>query len=134
MKTLVKAENGEYLSADLVFTQALSYLKKHALAYSKKKFAVSRIDDIQWILTVPAIWSDKAKGRMRKWAKEAGMIYSGKKAIEDHLIIVYEPDCCVPLSFFSIPYTPSRKNKTRCFHRRPNRAKQRKDDARCPGR
>merc|ERR1719385_283942 len=47
-------------------------------------------EDIQWLLTVPAIWSDRAKWKMERWALKAGLI--SDKIIE-HLRIVYEPDC-----------------------------------------
>eukprot|EP01084_Bolivina_argentea_P079170 143651_1 len=56
----------------------------------KKLYIVKNIDDIQWILTVPAIWSDRAKYKMEYWAQKAGLI---SKKIFNHLRIVYEPDC-----------------------------------------
>ena len=55
-----------------------------------QKLQIDNIDDIQWILTVPAIWSEKAKFRMEQWAHRAGLI---NKQIPNHLKIVYEPDC-----------------------------------------
>ncbi len=45
---------------------------------------------MSWILTVPAIWSDRAKHKMDTCAQQAGLI---NKNIYNHLRIVYEPDC-----------------------------------------
>ncbi len=55
MSSQIKAVNGKYLDAETVFSQALKYIKQRALAVTKKKFSVSSIDEIQWVLTVPAI-------------------------------------------------------------------------------
>ncbi len=93
MKTHVRAANKKTLEAGKVFSEALRFIKEHALEYTKKKFAITKIDDIQWILTVPAIWTGKAKARMKRWVEDAGMIYKGARSIQDHLIIAYEPDC-----------------------------------------
>ncbi|KNC76035.1 hypothetical protein SARC_11454 [Sphaeroforma arctica JP610] len=44
--------------------------------------------DVQWVLTIPAIWSDGAKTSMRKAAVDAGLISN----VEDtHLLLAYEP-------------------------------------------
>ncbi len=54
---------------------------------------IKDVGEIQWVLTVPAIWSDEAKYWMRVWARKGGMIFGGDKSIFNHLIIVYEVDC-----------------------------------------
>ncbi len=54
---------------------------------------IKTVNEIQWVLTVPAIWSDKSKGMMKKWAEKGGMIGKRDKMIENHLIIVYKVDC-----------------------------------------
>ena len=40
--------------------------------------------EIEWIITVPAIWNDEAKYLMQSWAKLSGL---------DNNRIVYESDC-----------------------------------------
>ncbi len=58
--------------------------------FKNKNIPINNINNIQWILTVPAIWSDKAKYKMEFWSKKAKLI---NKNIYSHLRIVYEPDC-----------------------------------------
>ncbi len=55
MGSQVKAVNGKYLDAETVFSQALKYIKERALAVTQKRFTINRVDDIQWVVTVPAI-------------------------------------------------------------------------------
>merc|ERR1711933_472536 len=86
-------------SSSKVFVAQLKYLKDQAFTYIdthlRKKLSLKGDEEtgwpeIQYFLTVPAIWSDKAKDQMVQWAIEAGLI-SGK--IQNQLKIVYEPDC-----------------------------------------
>ncbi len=49
-----------------------------------------RKSSVQWILTVPAIWSDYAKEMMKEAATAAGIRLEGTV---DHLLIVTEPEC-----------------------------------------
>ena len=44
-------------------------------------------DEIQWILTVPAIWSESAKNKMKDWIIKAGLVDA---TIKNQCIIVYE--------------------------------------------
>jgi len=48
------------------------------------------VDDIQWILTIPAIWGDQAKHCMKNWGIQAGLL---NKDITNHLRVVLEPEC-----------------------------------------
>eukprot|EP01084_Bolivina_argentea_P293242 504299_1 len=78
----------------------LSYLKKQAFNYIKRKLSkkikelkgnpTTGYPEIQFFLTVPAIWSDKAKSFMVEWSIKAGLI-SGE--IPNQLQIVYGTDC-----------------------------------------
>eukprot|EP01084_Bolivina_argentea_P154476 269282_1 len=89
----LKAVNGQILAAEIVFVQAFKSLQKLAKAciprITKNKARVTD-DEIQWILTVPAIWSDSAKQKMKRWITNAGLV---DKNIKDQCVIVYEPDC-----------------------------------------
>eukprot|EP01083_Nonionella_stella_P033071 90543_1 len=90
-KEYINACNDERLEASIVFEQAFKRLQELAKGYLSK-VTTEQIDDkeIQWILTVPAIWSESAKDKMRKWIAQAGLV---DDTIIDQCIIVYEPDC-----------------------------------------
>ena len=47
-------------------------------------------EEIQWIVTVPAIWNDDAKRKMKEWIIKAGLV---DPSIDNQCRIVYEPDC-----------------------------------------
>eukprot|EP01083_Nonionella_stella_P119506 357292_1 len=82
--------------SETVFVTQLSFLREQATAFMKqnfkrrKKMKYNVNTDIQWILTVPAIWSDKAKQQMKQWGIKA-KLFDGN--IPNQLKIVYEPDC-----------------------------------------
>ncbi|XP_069129610.1 heat shock 70 kDa protein 12A-like [Argopecten irradians] len=68
-----------------VFAACLKYLKDQLLNTAEKQ-GVKFVDgDIQWILTVPAIWSEPGKQFMRKAAEQAGVP-------SKHLKLVLEPE------------------------------------------
>jgi len=91
IRSTLTAVNGKTFPSDRVFIEALKYIKTQVFKFfTKNKLSIDNIDDIQWILTVPAIWSEKAKYKMEQWAFRAGLI---NKEIPNHLKIVYEPDC-----------------------------------------
>jgi len=102
IKDVLTAKDGRTVKTSIVFTSALEYMRKHIFnTFHKKKVKVrdteseqmryiQGIEDVQWILTVPAIWSDRAKAKMERWAEKAELI---QPKIVNHLRIVYEPDC-----------------------------------------
>ena len=61
---------GKALSAVDVFTLSMKALIEHLLSMLKKHRKIIRNDEIQWILTVPAIWTDTAKQFMRTSAEK----------------------------------------------------------------
>eukprot|EP00490_Sorites_sp_Unknown_P028083 CAMPEP_0114660926 /NCGR_PEP_ID=MMETSP0191-20121206/21274_1 /TAXON_ID=126664 /ORGANISM="Sorites sp." /LENGTH=128 /DNA_ID=CAMNT_0001891513 /DNA_START=311 /DNA_END=694 /DNA_ORIENTATION=+ len=75
LKAKLVALNGKEWDSDKVFIEALKYIKDQVF---------------KWILTVPAIWSERAKYKMEQWVFKAGLT---TKEIPNHLKIVYEPDC-----------------------------------------
>ena len=94
---LIPTNGGDPYPSKHVFIAELQKLRKNAMDYLKMNFKQKKKlkfaytdDDIQWILTVPAIWSDRAKEKMKLWAIEAQLININ---IKDQLKIVYEPDC-----------------------------------------
>eukprot|EP01084_Bolivina_argentea_P043196 79588_1 len=84
----IVSTNGETLPSRDVFIYELTKLRELALKFLDTKCKYNQ-QDIQWILTVPAIWSDFAKHKMQEWAQVAKLI---DERIRNQLKIVYETD------------------------------------------
>lgn len=76
---------GKPLEASLVFQHCIKCLKKCLYQQIEKSYLGTHDDDIEYVLTVPAIWGDKAKMFMREAAVKAGI----KK---ENLTIALEPE------------------------------------------
>ena len=72
----VEDETGKQLPALTVFSESIKYLKQSLLDEAINHLSEIVLDDIKWILTVPAIWSDPAKAFMRKAAIEVQWRYT----------------------------------------------------------
>lgn len=70
--TIIKDVTGKEMLAVDVFGLVIGYLREHLLTklQSHDTKATLAEDTIQYILTVPAIWSDKAKAFMRLAAEK----------------------------------------------------------------
>ncbi|XP_060566343.1 heat shock 70 kDa protein 12A-like [Ruditapes philippinarum] len=70
-----------------VFTLSIEYLKDDLIDMSKTQVLDGNLTekDIQWVLTVPAIWGDTSKQFMREAAENAGIE-------NERLIIALEPE------------------------------------------
>ena len=67
----LEAANGVKLPALFVFAQALNYFKIQCLQeICDRSTASVTVKDIQWVITVPAIWRPSAKQFMRRVAME----------------------------------------------------------------
>jgi molecular chaperone DnaK (HSP70) len=67
----VKTVDGKKeLPALTIFSMAIKFLKDHLTTTLDKRDTGVRPDDIQWVLTVPAIWNDPAKQFMREAAEK----------------------------------------------------------------
>eukprot|EP01083_Nonionella_stella_P267723 904519_1 len=86
------AYNGKKVKSEVVFVAAFRQLQALAKEYIPKNITKKPIhdDEIQWLLTVPAIWSEAAKDKMRTWIIKAGLV---NEKILNQCVIVYEPDC-----------------------------------------
>ncbi|OWF39272.1 heat shock 70 kDa protein 12A-like [Mizuhopecten yessoensis] len=85
-ETTVKEEGGERtLPALEVFSHSIRYLKNHLVDSIQKMVTGIHDNDIKFVLTVPAIWDDKAKQFMRVAAKKGGIK-------ETQLAIALEPE------------------------------------------
>ena len=67
---------------------------------------------IRWLVTVPAIWSDKAKQCMRQAALDAGMITT---EASEKLLIVLEPECAAVQVVKELGYLHKRESKFGIF-------------------
>ncbi|XP_069128996.1 heat shock 70 kDa protein 12A-like [Argopecten irradians] len=81
----LKSFGGKTLPAMYVFSAAIEYLKNQLLETCGNHGFDLRPHDIQWVLTVPAIWDDSAKLFMRKAAVKAGIL-------SETLLLVLEPE------------------------------------------
>ena len=61
---------GRALPAIDVFSLSIRALKEHLIKELVKQGTGLKVDEIQWVLTVPAIWSDSAKQFMRASAEK----------------------------------------------------------------
>lgn len=70
--------NGKTMVPVDVFAKTILYFKQHLEQRVREcldsSFQLSP-DDVQWVVTVPAIWDDKAKFFMRKAAEKVNILY-----------------------------------------------------------
>ncbi|XP_039282119.1 heat shock 70 kDa protein 12A isoform X2 [Nilaparvata lugens] len=85
-ESMIRASNGCEVNALTVFSQALYYLKSQALGELQHQADSSHV---QWVITVPAIWSHTAKQFVREAAYMAGMFESHHP---EQLLIALEPE------------------------------------------
>jgi hypothetical protein len=90
----VKALNGTSWPLLDIVTKTLNYVKTEALKEAGRSLPYGlQAKDVQWVLTVPAIWKDGAKGFMRKAAHRAGLI---QEEGSRRLVLALEPEsACV---------------------------------------
>eukprot|EP01083_Nonionella_stella_P178643 631662_1 len=73
IKDTLTATNGKTVKASIVFVAVFKHLHEQAKKYLKRNrfsrglFTTLTDKDWQWIITVPAIWSDASKHKMRQW-------------------------------------------------------------------
>ncbi|XP_062615746.1 heat shock 70 kDa protein 12A-like [Saccostrea cucullata] len=78
-------DKGNTLPAMKVFAACIKYLREHMMDACSTRRVDIEDDEIQWVLTVPAIWTDSAKQFMREAATRAGIR-------SDLLVIALEPE------------------------------------------
>ncbi|CAC5406609.1 unnamed protein product [Mytilus coruscus] len=88
------------LTAFHVFKSSIQYLVNHLLNLLKTRGNIVQHEEVQWVLTVPAIWTDRAKTFMRSCAEAAGIP-------KQNLILALEPEAA---SIFC-QYLPTEKLK-----------------------
>ncbi|XP_052074070.1 heat shock 70 kDa protein 12A-like [Mytilus californianus] len=70
---MIEDIGGKSLLALDVFSLSIKALKDHFIDTINDEVPGIQIDDVLWVLTVPAIWNDNAKLFMRKSAEQAGI-------------------------------------------------------------
>eukprot|EP01084_Bolivina_argentea_P204172 348629_1 len=86
----VRATNGKTLPTHEVFIALFKYLKEKKIkTWLRKEGYKLKHDEIEWIISVPAIWNDNAKHKMKTYAVEAGLV---NEKLANQCKIVYEPD------------------------------------------
>ncbi|XP_071173937.1 heat shock 70 kDa protein 12A-like [Mytilus edulis] len=78
--------SGKPVSAIHVFSLSIKALTSHLIDKLAKQGTGIHDDEIRWVLTVPAIWTDSAKQFMRRSANAAGIS-------DENLLIALEPEC-----------------------------------------
>ncbi|CAC5416129.1 unnamed protein product [Mytilus coruscus] len=82
---MLESENGCLMPAMKVFSESIKYLKTHLENHIKSKTLCIKPHEIDWVLTIPAIWTDPAKQFMREAGNIAGIPNS-------RLILALEPE------------------------------------------
>lgn len=71
---MIRDISGKELPAMYVFSKAIKYMHDHLLNKLKEENNGEELkEEINWVLTVPAIWDDSAKQFMRDAAKQVHM-------------------------------------------------------------
>jgi len=72
LETKIPAVNRKHLLAKTVFAHSIKFLKDEAVKVIQQQTGDDgySVNDIQWVLTVPAIWTPRAKQFMREAAYE----------------------------------------------------------------
>ncbi|OWF37208.1 heat shock 70 kDa protein 12A-like [Mizuhopecten yessoensis] len=86
-QSTIEDDKGKHMNALEVFSAIIFYLREHMLRAMHARSISEGVqdDEVHWVLTVPAIWSDQAKQFMREAAKKAGIR-------SDQLDIALEPE------------------------------------------
>lgn len=89
--TTLEAGNGEHMMALDVFKYSIKYLYTRALEVIQERTGDENfgMSDVQWVLTVPAIWKPAAKQFMREAAYQAGLACPSNP---EQILIALEPE------------------------------------------
>ncbi|CAG2190341.1 unnamed protein product [Mytilus edulis] len=82
---MLEGENGLQMPAIKVFAEGIKFLRTHFEDHINIKADVIKPSDVEWVLTVPAIWPDPTKKFMKEAANAGGIPNS-------RLILALEPE------------------------------------------
>jgi len=85
--TQLTAANGKKVEALIVFSLSIKFMKDEAVKIIRARTGdeTYSANDIQWVLTVPAIWTPAAKQFMREVAYKVGW----KKIVTEEFRCIY---------------------------------------------
>jgi len=91
LKTPLYDVNRKRMEAKKVFAHSIKFLGEEAVKLIRQETEDDdfKVEDIQWVLTVPAIWTPRAKQFMREAAYEAGIV---SRDNAEQLVIALEPE------------------------------------------
>ena len=106
-------ENGNLMNALEVFSVALLEIKQNILKHMNQSTAAPKTidaDDIDWVVTIPAIWTDEARQFMREAAAKAGLNRT-KLVLEPEAAALYaiEKPLCLGKEFTAEKFSPYTK-------------------------
>lgn len=67
---MIEDDKRKKMEAMKVFSSAICYLKDQLLTQCINQFTNINDSDINWVITVPAIWNDRSKQFMREAAEK----------------------------------------------------------------
>ncbi|VDI19949.1 Hypothetical predicted protein, partial [Mytilus galloprovincialis] len=73
LQTMIKDDSGKQMPALEIISLVIKNLKCHLLKFLKPQDTGLVNDDIHWVVTVPAIWTESGKQFMREAAEKAGV-------------------------------------------------------------
>ena len=73
---MLRDVDGKSKRALAIFTHAIAHLKKMLLQDARAKQPSLKDEDVSWVVTVPAIWSDASKQFMREAAENVGLSFA----------------------------------------------------------
>ncbi|WAQ98266.1 HS12A-like protein [Mya arenaria] len=82
--TMLEDEQGKKMNAIKVFSICIKYLMEHFMKTVKNRVTDVSDKDVDWVLTVPAIWNDSSKQFMREAAE---MVNGGTVDITVHEVV-----------------------------------------------
>ena len=79
--------SGKKMKALDVFSSAIKFLHDHLIDSINGRYEnlLKTSSSVQWVLTVPAIWSDAAKSFMRKAAEQVTLFEASFKLISSSI-------------------------------------------------
>ena len=86
------AANGTKFPSELIWIEVFKHIQHKLVERWIQNRKIAGGGEIQWIISVPPMWSDKAKSKMKQWAIRAGLV---KRNLPNQCHIVYESDCAV---------------------------------------
>ncbi|ETO11662.1 hypothetical protein RFI_25714, partial [Reticulomyxa filosa] len=90
LKKELKSVSGVSIDTEIVFIRALQYCKQKLLKRLQQCAITAEENTIQWVIVVPDIWSEEARGLMQQWAIRANL---WDPSISNQLLLASENEC-----------------------------------------